>query len=101
MCKNKSEFDQLVAEYRTFATMKKKAEERLKKVKPDMEEYIRAKGIPSGKDGKSLVIFGDGYKVTLSESDRTTFNGDLLKELLGDSVAEYQNVTLVTKIDVR
>ena len=101
MCKNKSEFDQLVNEYRTFATMKKKAEERLKKVKPDMEEYIRAKGIPGGKDGKSLVIFGDGYKVTLSESDRTTFNGDLLRDLLGDSVAEYQNVTLVTKIDVR
>ena len=101
MCKNKAEFDQLVEEYRILSALKKKADERLKKVKPDMEEYLRAKGKPSGKNGTSLVVIGDGYKVTLSTSDRATFDSDKLHKLLGDKIGDYQNVTSTVKIDVR
>lgn len=101
MCKNKAEFDKLVIEYRILSTMKKKVEERLKKVKPDMEKYLRAKGKPSGKNGKSLVIMGDGYKVTLSESERKLFDGDKLGALLGPDLPQYQKSSIITKIDVR
>ena len=101
MCKNKQEFNLLVEKYRELTAMKKAAEEGLKKVKPDMEEYIRAKGKPSGKDGKSLVILGDDYKATLNESERMVFDGDKLADLLGPDLAQYQKSSLSTRIDVR
>jgi len=101
MCKNKAEFTELVAEYRKLSAQKKKAESDLKAVKADMEEYIRAKGVPGGKDGMTLVIFGDGYKVSLIPIDSPIFDGEKLRALLGDSLAEYQKPNVYSKIDVR
>lgn len=101
MCKNKAEFTELVAEYRKLSAQKKKAESDLKAVKADMEEYLKAKGVPGGKDGLTLVVFGDGYKVSLTVGDKTTFDGDKLKALLGDDLCEYQKSTPYSKIDVR
>ena len=101
MCKNKTEFNALVAEYRRLSAQKKKAENDLKAVKADMEEYIRAKGVPGGKDGLTLIVFGDGYKASLIPIDSPIFDGDKLKALLGDSIAQYQKPNIYSKIDVR
>lgn len=101
MCKNKAEFTELVEKYRKLSTQKKQAETALKSVKADMEEYIKAKGTPGGKDGMTLIVFGDGYKVSLIPIDSPIFDGDKLRALLGDSLADYQKPNCYSKIDVR
>ena len=101
MCKNKAEFTELVAEYRKLSVLKKRAESDLDAVKVEMEEYIRAKGVPGGKDGMTLIVFGDDYKVSLIPIDSPVFDGDKLRALLGDRLAEYQKPKVYSKIDVR
>jgi hypothetical protein len=101
MCKNKVEFTELVAEYRKLSAQKKKTEDALKVVKADMEDYIKAKGTPGGKNGLTLVVFGDGYKVSLIPIENPVFDSEKLKALLGEHLAEYQKSNCYSKIDVR
>lgn len=101
MCKNKLEFTAAVARYRKLSAEKKKVEAELGLIKADMEEYIKKKGVPGGKNGLSLVVFGDGYKVTLIPLENVTYDGDKLKAVLGPDLEQYKRIKPYSKIDVR
>ena len=101
MCKNKLEFTAAVSRYRKLSAEKKKVDAELDVVKDDMEEYIKKKGVPGGKNGLSLVVFGDGYKVTLIPLEHTTYDDDKLKAVLGPDLDQYKRSTPYSRIDVR
>ena len=101
MCKNKLEFTAAVARYRKLSAEKKKVEAELALIKADMEEYIKKKGVPGGKKGLSLVVFGDGYKVTLIPLVNVTYDDDKLKAVLGPDLEQYKRIKPYSKIDVR
>lgn len=100
MCKNKAEFDALVEEYRKLSAQIKKADERLDAVKEDMESYMKAKGTPGGKNGKTLIVYGNGYKASLTPCESSTLDKEKLTDLLGDSLAQYQKTKSYNQIRV-
>lgn len=101
MCKNKAEFTELVEMYRTLSSEKKRIETALDAVKADMEQYIKTKGKPKKAGSLTLVVFGHDYKVSCIPLENITYDGEKLKELLGDDIAQYQKVKPYTRIDVR
>ena len=101
MCKTKAEFTELVAEFRELSAKKKKIEGKLNAVKAEMAEYIQAKGSPKCEGSMTLIVFGEGYKASLIPLNNITYDGDKLKNLLGDDISSYQNITPYNRIDVR
>ena len=102
MCKNKQEFNLLVERYRELTAEKKKLESNLDAVKSGMEEYIVAKGKPKEEGSLTLVVFGDGYKVSLIPLENVSYDGKKLKEDFGEDVMlQYQKVKPYNRIDVR
>lgn len=102
MCKNKAEFTALVAKYRELTTEKKKIEASLDSVKADMEEYLKAKGTPKAEGSLTLVVFGDGYKVSLIPLENVSYDGKKLKAIFGEeAVKQCQNTKPYNRIDVR
>lgn len=101
MCKTKSELDKAVAKYRKAVTLKKKLEAQLAEISKDITEYVVAKGEAGGKNGSTLVVSGDDYKVSYITSEQHTLDSDLVKALLGDELPSYQKVRIQHRLDVR
>jgi len=101
MCKTKAELDKLVARKRKLSALKKKLEAQLKDVDSDIIEYVVAKGEKGGKNDNTLIVFGDGYKVSYITSETHPLDKEKLEALLGDKIEEYKTVQFKSKLDVR
>lgn len=101
MCKNKDELNQLVARRRKLSALKKKLEAQIKDLDHDIIEYVVAKGEKGGKDDNTLIVFGDGYKVSYITVISHPLDTDKVKELLGDKITEYQTEKSSNKLDIR
>lgn len=101
MCKNKSELNELVAKRRKLSAEKKKIETQIKDIDHDIIEYVLAKGTVGGKDNNTLIVFGDGYKVSYITVISHPLDNDKIKEYLGDRLAEFQTEKSSNKLDIR
>ncbi len=101
MCKNKEELNALVAKYRKLASLEKKISTARKAISDDIIDYATRKGEKGGKNGTTLIVFGDGYKVSVITIDKPLFDSDKLSELLGDKISEYQKISSYPKLDIR
>lgn len=101
MCKNKAELNELVAKYRKLTATKKKIDEELSGIKDDIIEYAVAKGTKGGKDNTTLIVFGDGYKVSVITINQPLYDGAKLKALLGDKLPEFQKINTYPRVDIR
>lgn len=101
MCKNKTELNELVAQYRKLSAKKKKVEEELDLVKEDIIEYVVAKGVKGGKDNNSLIVFGDGYKVAYITKISHPLDSDKVKSFLGSSLNEFLTEKSSNTLDIR
>lgn len=101
MCKNKAELNELVEKYRKLSAKKKKVEDELEAVKDDITEYVVNKGEKGGKNGTTLIVFGDGYKVSLITINKPIFDSEKLAALLGDKLPEYKKPNIYPKLDIR
>lgn len=100
MCKNKQEFNVQVERYRQLAATIKKLETELSSVKDDISSYVVAKGKPAKKGSDTLVVFGDGYKVSWILKNSTSFNTAKLQEVLGKDLEQYKNHTSYRQLTV-
>ena len=100
MCKNKDEFTQIVATRRK-ANALKKLEEYVKELDHEIIEYVTKKGEAGGKNGNSIIIYGDGYKVSVIEITQHPWDGDKLKSFLGDKVPDFQTTNCYPRVDIR
>lgn len=101
MCNNKDELDVLVAKYRKLSALKKKIEESRKSVTDEIIDYATRKGTVGGKNNATLIVFGDGYKVSVITINNPVWDSDKLKGLLGDDYADYQKSSSYPKLDIR
>ena len=101
MCKNKDELNQLVARRRKISALKKKLEAQIKDLDHDIIEYVVAKGEKGGKDDNTLIVFGDGYKVSYITVISHPLDNDKVKALLGDRITEFQTEKSSNKLDIR
>lgn len=101
MCKNKKEFDVLVAKKRKMSALKKKLESRISELDEEIIKYASEKGELGGKDNQTYIVYGDDYKVSIIQITQHPFDNDKLKEFLGDKVADFQKVTTFRRVDIR
>ena len=101
MCKNKEELNEQVERYRKLTATSKKIEAELKAVKDDIMSYVNAKGKPKEEGSTTLVVFGDGYKVSIITVTNSSFDTAKLKEALGDDLSAYKKVSSSPRLDVR
>ena len=101
MCKNKDELNKLVAKRRKLSATKKKIESRIKEIDHDIIEYVLEKGTVGGKDNNTLIVFGDGYKVSYITVVSHPLDTDMVKEYLGDDVGRFLTEKLSNKLDIR
>ena len=101
MCKTKKELDSAVAKYRKAVTLKKKLEAQLAEISKDITEYVIAKGEAGGKNGSTLVVSGDDYKVSYITSEQHKLDTELCKAFFGDELPKYQKVSIQHRLDVR
>lgn len=101
MCKTKMELNELISKRRKLAAAKKKIEEQIKDIDHGIIEYVVAKGEAGGKDNNSLIVFGDGYKVSYITVTSRPLDSDKIKEFLGDKISEFQYIKTSNKLDIR
>lgn len=101
MCKNKNELNELIAKRRKLSAEKKKLDSQIKDIDHDIIEYVLAKGTAGGKDGNTLIVFGDGYKVSYITAVSHPLDTDRVKEYLGDNLAEFLLEKRSSKLDIR
>ena len=101
MCKNKDELDKLVAKRRKLASLKKKLDAQMKDIDHDIIEYVMLKGTVGGKDNNSLIVFGDGYKVSYITVVTHPLDSDKVKEYLGDQLGQFLTIKSSNKLDIR
>lgn len=102
MCKTKSEFAELVAKFRKLTAKQKKIEQSLDSVKADMAEYILAKGVKSGKQGNTLVVLGEDFKVSYIVVTRQDFDTNKLNEFFGDDAIKFKKDPITyPRFDIR
>lgn len=101
MCKNKNELNELVAKRRKLSAEKKKIDSQIKDIDHDIIEYVLAKGAVGGKDNNSLIVFGDGYKVSYITVISHPLDNDKVKDYLGDMLPDFQTEKSSSKLDIR
>lgn len=101
MLKNKADFDKAVSKRRKIKSLIKKLEAKLDVVDADIIKYAKAKGTEGGKDNNTMIVIGDGYKVSVIEITQHPWDNDKLKAFLGDMVPEYQRTNTYDRIDIR
>ena len=101
MCKNKEELAAQITRYRKLTATSKKIEAELSEVKDDIMAYVNAKGKPKSEGSTTLVVFGDGFKVSVIITNKPTFDTDKLKEALGEDLSAYKKNTSYPRLDVR
>lgn len=100
MCKNKKELNNLVEKYRKLTAEKKKIDKELGSIKADITEYVLAKGTKGGKDDLTLIVFGDGYKISYITVVSHPLDTDKVKEYLGESLVQFQTESISNKLTV-
>lgn len=101
MCNTKSEFTKIVNKRRKAAALKKKLEAKVDKLDEEIIEYAKKKGEAGGKNGNTLIVFGDDFKVSVISITQHPWDGDKLRQLLGDDVSKYQGLNIYFRIDIR
>lgn len=101
MCKNKDELNKLVARRRKLKALEKKIEKELDLLDEEIIQYAKAKGSVGGKDNNTLIVFGDDYKVSVIEITQHPWDGDKLKDYLGDNITDFQKTNIYSRIDIR
>ena len=101
MCKNKDELNVLVAKRRKLSALKKKIDAKLKDVDKDIIEYVIAKGISGGKDNNTLIVLGEGYKISYITVIKHPLDSDKVKAYLGDSIDQFLTESISNKLDIR
>jgi hypothetical protein len=100
MCRNKAEFDAAVARYRHLNTIKKQAEAELDAVKEEIIDYVTKKGKDSGKNNGGHVVYGEGYKVSVTPIVKANFDTEKLQAFFGDSLPNFQKMSEYNKVIV-
>lgn len=100
MCKTKKELDKLVAKRRELAAEKKKIETKLSEVDKDIIDYVLAKGIKGGKDNLSLIVIGDGYKVSYITVVKHPLDSEKVKKFLGVRLPQFQTDSVSNKLTI-
>lgn len=98
MCMTKDELDKMVAKRRKLTATKKKIDERLKAVDAEIIEYAKAKGALGGQNGTTLIVFGDGYKISYQTNIKHPLDKDALEKLLGAELEKYKKVSVESKL---
>lgn len=101
MCKNKEELNSQIERYRKLTATVKKLETELDAVKDDIMDYVNSKGKPKCEGSSTLVVFGDGYKVSVIIANNSVFDTDKLKAALGEDLSAYKKNKSYPKLDVR
>ena len=101
MLKNKDAFTKAVNKRRKATALKKKLDALIDSLDEEIIDYAQRKGEAGGKNGNSLIVFGEGYKVSVITITQHPWDGDKLKALLGDRVGEYQGINVYDRIDIR
>lgn len=101
MCKTKKELNELVDKRKKLLTERKKIESQLKKIDQDIIEYVLAKGKVGGKNDNTLIVFGDGYKVSYITVISHPLDTDAVKAYLGDKVDGFTTEKTSNKLDIR
>ena len=101
MCKNKEELTALVAKRRKLDAKKKDIEDKIKTINAEIIEYVLAKGTVGGKDNNTLIVIGDGYKISYITVISHPLDGDKIKEYLGDKLPDFLTVKSSNKLDIR
>lgn len=100
MCKTKKELDKLVAKRRELSAEKKKIEAKLSEVDKDIIDYVLAKGIKGGKDNLSLIVIGDGYKVSYITVVKHPLDNEKVKKFLGVRLPQFQTDSVSNKLTI-
>ena len=101
MCKNKDELDKLVAKRRKIISTQKKLDDKLDQINKDIIEYVLAKGTSGGKDNQTLIVIGDGYKISYITITQHPLDKKKVEEFLGDRLPEFQKTNSYPKLDIR
>ncbi len=101
MCKNKDELNKLVAKYRKLTALEKKVKTAREGIKDEIIDYANRKGEKGGKKGTTMIVIGDGYKISVITMSNVVFDSEKLAALLGDKVSEYQKSSTYPKLDIR
>ena len=100
MCKTKKELDKLVAKRRELSAEKKKIEAKLGEVDKDIIDYVLAKGVKGGKDDLSLIVIGDGYKVSYITVVKHPLDSEKVKKFLGVRLPQFQTDSVSNKLTI-
>jgi len=101
MCKNKGELNELVAKRRKLSAEKKKIEAQIKDIDHDIIEYVLAKGVAGGEGNNTLIVFGDGYKVSYITVVSHPLDNEKVKDYLGDKLPDFLTVKSSNRLDIR
>ena len=100
MIKNKTEFNDAVAKYRKLTATKKQVDAELDDVKSEIIQYVEKKGKKGGTDGNSRIVYGEGYKVSVTTINRPSFDSEKLQKLLGTKLPDYQKISPYPRVNV-
>lgn len=92
MCKTMKDLEQAVAEYKSMKAMVDEAQKELDKAKAEIIDYMTSHK-KAEETGKNFVIHYTPFQ-------RTNFDGDKLKTLLGANLPSYQKVTTSNRLTV-
>ncbi len=93
MCKTMKELEEQVATYRSLKALLDEANAEMEACKAEILNYLKT-------NNKEKEI-GKDFNVSYSQCSKTTYDGDALKNLLGDDVVKYQKVSQYTRVNVR
>lgn len=93
MCKTMKELEEQVKTYRSLKALLDEANEEMEACKAEILNYLQT-------NGKEKEI-GLDFTVSYSNCSRTVYDGDALKELLGDEISSFQKVSQYTRVNVR
>jgi len=100
MCKNKEEFNKLVARRRKLKALSKKIDSQLDALDEEIISYAKAKGTKGGKDNNTFIVFGDDYKVSVIQITQHPFDSDKLKQFFGENITQYQKTNTFPRITI-
>lgn len=93
MCCTKKELESKVQELRSLKTMKEELEGELKAVEREIVSYMTENGIDTE--------ITDTAKITYKPQSRTTLDKDKLKEIFGEDLKPFENVSIFNVLRIK
>ncbi len=93
MCCTKKELESKVQELRSLKTMKEELEGELKAVEREIVSYMTENGIDTE--------ITDTAKITYKLQSRTTLDKDKLKEIFGEDLKPFENVSIFNVLRIK